>query len=542
MPLARGGEPEKRQDLTLVAFLQMVLERNDTIQAQLLGTEASRRRLQAEYGVFETELAGSAQRVRNKRPNTVEQQRNLAGIPILDERNNLYDAGLENLLPTGAKVRLGYTLSDLTNNLGPGKFINPNDPAAGTTGSTKINQYQSFAGLTASQPLLKNGGTAATLANIRLAAINSEAAFQEYRRQLMVTISQAESAYWALYFAQEQLRFVDDSVSVAESIFRDSREKVKAGKGSDLDVMEAESALALRRTKRNEALQRYSDALGQMLTFAGSSPLETRIAYRAVDRPDRADVLTSYDESTRLALDLNPDYLIQRKKVDEALVRLAVARNQALPELNLKGSYGFNGLGDTPGDAWNDIESGGFTSWSAGVEFRLPLLGGIRGRNETAASRLTLLQTKLQLQGLETQIGNAINTAIGKVQTTRASAGDYGTMIRFNENLLATQRARLDVGKIEARRVLEAEADLFEVRQNLVDSLVQFQRAILELHLAEGSVLMRRNLDFDAKQLREGTQALLRPRKPAPKAVAVPAKEPSKPHLRFVPTELQLRE
>jgi len=81
------------------------------------------------------------------------------------------------------------------------------------------------------------------LAAIRLAAFESEIAFQQYRRQLMLTLYQAEAAYWNLYFAQEQLLFFQESLAVAESILSDSRERLKAGQASELDVLEAESAL-----------------------------------------------------------------------------------------------------------------------------------------------------------------------------------------------------------------------------------------------------------------------------------------------------------
>src|SRR5688572_12535472 len=42
--------------LGLAEYLRMVIERNETIQAQLLATEASRRRALAERGTFEPEL------------------------------------------------------------------------------------------------------------------------------------------------------------------------------------------------------------------------------------------------------------------------------------------------------------------------------------------------------------------------------------------------------------------------------------------------------------------------------------------------------
>ena len=76
-----------------------------------------------------------------------------------------------------------------------------------------------------------------------------------------------------------------------------------------------------------------------------------------------------------------------QKKVDEMLLRYGVVRNQHLPELNLKGSFGLNGLGETPGQSWTEIIDGGFPSWSVGLEFRVPLGGGVLGVGVPAAAR-----------------------------------------------------------------------------------------------------------------------------------------------------------
>jgi outer membrane protein len=523
--------------ITLADYLRMVVQRNETIQAQLLATEASRQRALAEYGTFEPEFVASAQRVQNRRPNTVEQQRNLSGVPVLDEKNNLFDTGIEATTNTGAKVRLGYTLNNFNNNLRPltSTTVDPE------TGAPATDEWQSFAGLTVTQPLLKNGGKVAALSNLRIAAINSDAAFQEYRRQLMVTLSQAESAYWGVYFAQEQLRFLDESVAVAESLLNDSKEKVKAGKGADLDVLEAEAGLALRRTKRNEALQRFTEASAQLLVFAGKSPRESGVIYVAGDDPDFDVPKPSYGQSWSNATDMNPDYLIQKKKHEEAIVRLNLARNQRLPELNLKGSVGLNGLGDSPNESFDEVTGRSFPSWSLGVEMRIPLGGGIRADHEYAAMLATVNQVRMQTQGMETQLANALNTAIKKLKNNRASAEDYRTMIRFNEDLLKTERERVIAGKVEGRRVLEVEAGLYEVKQGLADALVQTRRAALELYLAEGSVLKRRGMEFTPGELRDQTSALLgwdkkgRTSKGKPKTVA-------KPKVRFAPTRLDLRE
>ena len=114
-------------------------------------------------------------------------------------------------------------------------------------------------------------------------------------------------------------------------------------------MLEAQSGLALRKTKQNEARQTFYDALGRIQILQGASPTENGATIRAVDAPPAAKSEFSYAESYHRAYLLNPEYLVQCKKVEEERLKLGVARNQVLPELNLKGAYGFNGLGLTPG-------------------------------------------------------------------------------------------------------------------------------------------------------------------------------------------------
>jgi outer membrane protein TolC len=197
--------------LHLKDFLQLVLQRNESVQLRVLELEITKKKFQSEYGIFEPDLVLSASRDDNKRENTAEQRRSL-GVPTFEEQNNIYNAGLESLIPSGAKIRLGYNLRDLNNNIQDPRF-------PGSTISTNrqdIDEYQTFAGVSIVQPLLKNFGYKSTLAGIRLAALASEIAYHEYRRQLMETIATAEAAYWNLFMAQEQVRFFRDSVALAE--------------------------------------------------------------------------------------------------------------------------------------------------------------------------------------------------------------------------------------------------------------------------------------------------------------------------------------
>jgi outer membrane protein TolC len=495
-------------DLRLQDYLHQVLQHNETIQAQMLDAEVNRRKERGELGVFEPQLEASITREANRRTNNVLQAAADSEQALFDERNNIYDGGIEQLIPTGGKIRLGATMSDLGNN------VNPYGNLITTTNRLWTREYQTFIGATFTQPLLKGAGFTPTFANIRLAALDSDIAFQEYRRQLMLSIYQAEGAYWNLYFAQEQVRFFDDSVSVAQKVLDDSREKLKAGQGADLDVMEAQSALALRNTKRNDAVQNYYDALGHLQALTGTSPDPNRPAsgspaFRAVDDPHTTNSPPAYADSFEEAFSLNPDYLIQQQKMNQERVRYGVAKNQLLPELNLKAAYGFNGIGLTPGDAWDMADMENSPSWSLGLELTVPLGGNIKGRNYYKAAQLSLQEAQLNLKGMQTQIANGLSTAIQKARAWQQSIGSYETVVNYNGELLDTQLARLKAGAVEAQKVLDVEANLLDSRQDLAGALGQYRRALLEVELNDGSILENRGLDLTRDELRRRTEALL---------------------------------
>lgn len=483
--------------------MQKVLERNDSVQSRLLEFEINRKKHRAEKAIFEPEMVLGYDYVENRRQNTAEQQRSL-GVPIFEERNKIYTGGLETLLPTGARLHLGYTLRDLQNNL-------QTDPPLGTIVTNGVaGNYQTFVGLSVTQPLLKNAWKPATLVNIRLAALASEVAFQEYRRQLMIILTTAEAGYWNLYLAQEQVRFFEESVALAEGVVRDARAKVEAGRGTQLDTLQAEAGLALRRSKLTDAQQKQHEIAAQLRTLLMMPADASQLEFYCADRPNPNGPIPEFQESIERALARNPDYISQQKKLAQNKIQLAYFKNQRMPQLDLKASYGLNGLDNSPQTSWNQAASADFPSYAVGVELRIPLEGGNKAKNELDAARLKKQQVLIEMKGVETQIINAIKTAIYKVRNSRLSVDNYRAVVGFAEDQLKTQLARLAVGKVESRKVLEADADLFEAKNAVVEAQVQDQRARLELLLVEGAVLEANHLDWSQSELQRKTATVFR--------------------------------
>lgn len=501
---SQGAEATQADSpLRLNELRRMVLDQNDQIQMRLQDAEVSERLHRAEKGIFEPQLVGGAEYFDTSRPNNRQQSAQLGFFarPFYLERNTLYNAGIEFLLGTGAKLRTGYMLRDLNNNIGA---------AETTPGELMGQQYESFAGLNLSQPLLKNAGWGATTAKIRLSAISSKIAFHEYRRQILLVLASAEAAYWDLHLAQEQVRIGTDSLATAQKILKDNQARLEVGKSSELEVMQAQAGLAARKAKLEQAQQTAFDYASRISSLYSRSIGGQNSLPRAVDAPELVDDPTSKVESYTQAFRKNPDYLIRAEQVKQENLRVAYLKNQRLPQLDLKASYGLNGLSSNVVQSMDDWATREYPAWSLGFEFRVPLGGGIKERNELEAGKLGKIRALSALKEAEVQVFNLVDTALRKIQLHRNSLTNARSVIGFHEKLLAAQLDRLAVGSVDSRMVLETEEKLSEARAAAVDSMVMERKARLELEAVRGTLLLARDAEVDLFELRKRTEEFLR--------------------------------
>ena len=502
---AASAESSALVSLTREECLLRVMEYNESVQIKEMEWRISQFKTKAEGAIFEPEFVGSYQHQKNFVLTTAQQRTSLGGSTNLDEINDLYSSGVDYLLPTGGKLHGGYSVQKLKNNF---------DFQYGLT-----RQYQTFGGMSLSQPLLKNAGVAATTSGIRLAAGASEVAFQDYRRQMMLILAQAEASYWDLYYFQELDRILEESVNTAKKVFDDNRVRRDAGKASDLEVMEAESGLAIREARRNDARHKLIQAMNRLVTFFSGADEFHRRSVRALDHPVLRDEPVDYSSSMWEALQNNPDYLSQRAQLAQSNIRVSFARNQRLPQLDLTASYGLNGLGSTFDTSSATMQTGHYETWSIGVELRIPLEGGIKSRNELLAARMRKEEALLGLKSTEVDLSTAMDTSVKRIEGLRDSVADYQKVVDFNQRLLDAELSRLEVGKTDSQRVLQTEEKLFEAKRAVQEVLVDYQKAFLEWEIGKGTLLRSRRVDFSQSQLKHRTlSSMVSMKMPMPQA------------------------
>lgn len=471
--------------MTLEECRRLALTNNLVLRAQRESLVAAGHLLRAEYGVFEPELVSSIEREGNERENTIEQIIS-QGTTFFDENNNRFAVGVEGATVTGARYRFGWSERDIHNNLRAG------------TRNNDLYRFQAFLGLTLTQPLLKDFGFNATLARLRLAREDEKLARQDYRRQMMLVLGATETAYWDLYLAQERARLRHESVAVAEKLLEGNRDRVREGKMAEIELVEAEAGLAQRRSLAAEADQRFVDAAGRLRTLFAEPVDGANWMIVAADTLPPAASVPPVEEAVATAFTHHPEYLARKHKVEQEKIRVAYARNQRWPQVDLKASFGKNGLGDDVYGAWGDIEHGSYDSWSLGLEVRVPILSGVRRANELGAAHAKRREALLQLKAAEIEIANNLFAAQRKVDGLRSVAGNYDEVVAAGRRLLDNEQARLGEGRSESRRLLEVETQYADAQVAALESRGEYEKARIEFELSAGRILVSRGFDLPA--------------------------------------------
>ena len=463
-------------------FIVLVREKNERIKSYELEWEISKEAINRELSVFEPEFLGSYRHESSLTRNTLEEALSRQYLPEYRMRNNNYEAAIEGLDPMGTRLRLGYTLTDLSTNISKQAGID--------------NEYQTFLGLNVTQPLLKNRGVEANTANVRIAEEDADIAFQTYRQQMILVVANAAAVYWDLYSAQEKVMARKESVHIARRLLKDNRERVKAGKMAESEVMEAEAGLAQRKSLESAAEQDLVSAMNNARTFFSSTTEERDVKILATDKLEIEKIEPDFQESINKTFGLRPEYLSSLIKIKRGDIQLAFAKNQLWPQLDLKASYGINGLDmQSVRESFVDAGSYDYPTWGVGLELRVPIGGRKKSRSELAMAKKRKEQALLELKAVEVAVTNAVHTAIRNIYSMREQVQYYANVLDLNKKLLNVELERLKAGKSNSRLVLEREENYNKAKDEALESLIKYKRSIVGLETAEGSLLLNHGIE-----------------------------------------------
>jgi outer membrane protein TolC len=510
------------KSLTLEECIQTALEHNFDVQIKRYSPEIARYNLNLSYGGYDPTFSFSGEHDYSLSPGGIDPQ----GRPFggTDSDIDRFSTALRGLLPWGLTYDLGGSLSD-RNGTQLGSVPDPNNPTTVVTNSfvdintgntisfrstnfntipARVPSQEVTAGsvgvLQLRQPVLKNFWIDSTRLNIVLSKRNLKISDLDLHFQLMNTVTAVEDAYYNLIFSEENVKVQTAALELAKKLLEENKTKVKIGALAPLDEKQAESQVA------------SSEA--DLLAALGSRDTQQRVLKNLLsdDYSKWGDVVVkptetllampqsfNKQESWQKGLSLRPDLLQAKLSLEKQGHIVRFQRNQMFPQLDLFGNYGYS-AGQTAeySGAFDQFRRGDNPFYSAGAEVSIPI-GNVSARNNYKAAKAAKEQMALQLKQLEqtvlVQIENSIATAMTSFERVKATrnASEYALAA------LKAEETKLQNGKSTSFQVLQLQRDLTAARSSEIRALADYNIALSQLALSEGTTLERRKISLNVK-------------------------------------------
>jgi len=192
-------------------------------------------------------------------------------------------------------------------------------------------------------------------------------------------------------------------------------------------------------------------------------------------------------ESWQRGLAMRPDLLQARADLERLGYIVKFARNQLFPGLGAFGSYGHSGSASEFSGAFSQVRQGSSPFHSYGLEMTIPLTCWAERANYKA-SKSEREQSELQLKQLEQDVLLQIDDAVKVVETNFERVGTTRQAREFADIALQVEQTKMENGKNTSFFVLQLQRDLTAARSEEIRALAEYNRALAQFALCEGSV------------------------------------------------------
>jgi outer membrane protein TolC len=385
-----------------------------------------------------------------------------------------------------------------------------------TTNSSFATVNPSFnSGLTfsLSQPLLRGFGFFANRAPIIIAQRGVRQSRANFETQLNDIVQTVINQYWDVVQARKTLEVLKKSLELAQASYQRDKRALELGALPPLDIYRSESQVAQRKVPVIQAeysLEQTENTLRQTI----GADLDARAGALDLELTDTAETggkleIVDLQESLVDALKNRPEIDAQNQQlaIDDTNAKLAT--NNLRPELSLGATYTSNGLGgvvfDNSGATPIPVSQGGFTdslsqlggfsfpTYGINLQMRFPIHNSAAAADLGTAlvsKRRSLYQMRSLQQSISTQVKNAVHD-LELAELVMTAAKDSRELAAKN---LAAEERKYQLGAETIFFVLDAQNQLSQAEQSLVQAQISYQKALAEVDHATGSLLAKHRL------------------------------------------------
>ena len=368
--------------------------------------------------------------------------------------------------------------------------------------STTTNAFDTTSGniqLSMTQPLLKNFWNDNNRLAIKVAKNRVKYADQTLRQQIITTMTAVENAYYELVFAQQNVEVQTQALVLAQTQLDQDRQRVSVGSLAPLDVQQDEAQAASSQANLISAISTLGTderVLKNLITDQYSTwynnPIQPDMS---LDAPLQ---LFDLQDSWNKGLRNRPDLIQAKLDVEQQGFNLKYSRNQLYPELDLIGTYGYNGSSREFSGTFEQFNEGDRPYYTYGAQLSVPL-SNLKARSSYKSAKATQQQLLLRLKQLEQNIMVQIDNAVGVARSAYESVQATKEARIYAEAALDAEQKKYAVGKSTTFTVLQLQNNLTSARSQEIRSLANYEEALADLSQQEASTLERDKIDIQTQ-------------------------------------------
>lgn len=412
-------------------------------------------------------------------------------------------AGLRQFLPTGTEIELSVDQRRTSSDRAP-------------------EQQDARVGLSLTQQLLQGAGSAANLVQLRQAGLDIAASQHELRGFTSRVIADAERAWWLYRLAEQRLALFERALAVANRQTEVARRRIAVQVLAEAAGAAAEAEAALRRqdlidarslaeTRRLRLLRVLGGPSGNLSpgSAADASVAERDWLTQAVttrgdgeegrfdstDRGPDPDPVNDLETRVDLSVQLRPELAEARIRLEQDRLETVLTRNGILPRLEVFLELGKAGFDDTFVGSFEDLDSESF-DLSTGFRFVAPL-GNDTARGRDLAASASRAQSAAAVSNLTQLVRLEVREAAVELERARQQISASRATLAFQKQVAAGEQQRFEAGEATSLDAALAARDLVAAEVAVLTSRIEYRLALIDLHLAEGSLLARRGIAID---------------------------------------------
>jgi outer membrane protein TolC len=414
----------------------------------------------------------------------------VSGLPDVVSNTTAFQARFSQAFTTGSS--LSVTFNNMRQNSTQTRLLyNPDF----------VSQFS----ISLTQNLLSGFGRTIGRRFLEVAKIETKIMQENVRLQVNTTLAQAQSTYWDLVAARDNVRLAERSLAVARKFLEDTKTKEELGNASGLDIITADAEVAARQrdcATAEAALQMREVDLKNMIS-KNLADLLNSIQIEPTDAlPDPKDSDTPKPRESLAAAMINRSEILQSEaNLITQDIAIRYTKDLFRPSLLLFANFGSSGLYgnwtmmgangkplEFPGglsQAFRQVRSWSYPEYAIGFSFSI----NIRNRaaeSDAYRAKLEREQSETGLQRTRNSIELEVRKAIIGLVQSKAQVEAARTATELSGQVLAAEEARLLEGAATPYDVIRRQRDLLSAQYAEVQARANYAKALVEMDRATG--------------------------------------------------------